>query len=73
MSTSKHIDKICCAALAFVLLFTFLFIHAEELGVQAVNAVPGYESRLFNGSDISISAMGSMKNIMPSDNFGPHN
>lgn len=50
MSTSKHIDKICCTALAFVLLFTFLFIHARELGVRAVNAVPGYESQLFDTS-----------------------
>lgn len=52
MSTSKHIDKICCAALAFALLFTFLFMHADKLGVQAVSASPGYESRLFDTSAV---------------------
>ncbi|MCM1040250.1 MAG: CotH kinase family protein [Ruminococcus sp.] len=52
MSTSKHIDKICCAALAFVLLLTFLFINADKLGVQAVSASPGYESRLFDTSAV---------------------
>lgn len=52
MSTSKHIDKICAAALAFVLLFTFLFMNAEKWGVMAVNAAAGYESRLFDTSRV---------------------
>ena len=52
MSTSKHIDKICAAALAFVLLFTFLFMNAEKWGVMAVNAAAGYESRLFDTSKV---------------------
>lgn len=52
MSTSKHIDKICAAALVFVLLLTFLFMNAEKWGVMAVNAAVGYESRLFDTSKV---------------------
>lgn len=52
MSTSKHIDKICAAALALVLLFTFLFMNAEKWGVMAVSAAAGYESRLFDASKV---------------------
>lgn len=52
MSTSKHIDKICCMAFVFSLIITFLLFQAEQLGVQAVSAVPGYESRLFDTSSV---------------------
>lgn len=52
MSTSKHIDKICCMAFAFSLIITFLLFQAEQLGIQAVSAVPGYESRLFDTSSV---------------------
>ena len=52
MSTSKHIDKICCAVLAVALVLTVLFMNAGNLGVQAVNAAVGYASRLFNTSTV---------------------
>jgi spore coat protein CotH len=48
VSTSKHIDKICCIALAAVLILSTLFLKAESLGVQPASAAPGYESRLFD-------------------------
>ena len=52
MSTSKHIDKICCAVLAAALALTVLFMNAGNLGVQTVNATVGYASRLFNTSTV---------------------
>lgn len=48
MSTSKHIDQICAAVFAGVLIVMFLFINAGKLGVVAVSAPDGYESRLFH-------------------------
>lgn len=48
MATHKHIDRICCAVLAFVLALTVLFIKAEQFGVQAVIKELGYEARLFD-------------------------
>lgn len=50
MSTSKHIDKICCIVLAVSLLLTVVFMNAGSLGVQPVSAAVGYASRLFNTS-----------------------
>lgn len=52
MSTSKHLDKICCIILAVVLILTVLFINAGKLGVQAVSATVGYASKLFNTSTV---------------------
>lgn len=52
MSTSRHIDRICIGALVFVLIITLLFINSAKLGVQAVTAPVGYESRLFNTSTV---------------------
>ena len=52
MSTSKHIDKICCAVLVIALVMTVLFMNAGNLGVQTVNAAVGYASRLFNTSAV---------------------
>lgn len=48
MSTSKQIDKICCAALLSALLITFLLSNIAKSGVLTVSAAAGYESRLFN-------------------------
>ena len=48
MSTSKHIDKICCTALLSALLITFLLSNIAKSGVLTVSAAAGYESRLFN-------------------------
>ena len=50
MSTHKHLEKICAAVLAAVLLLTLLFVNAERLGVQPASAAIGYESRLFDTS-----------------------
>lgn len=50
MSTSKHIDKICCIILVFTLLVTVLFVNAEHFGVQKASAMAGYETRLFDTS-----------------------
>ena len=55
MSTSKHIDKICCIVLASTLLLTMLFMNAARLGIQAVNAsasTAGYTSRIFDPSRV---------------------
>lgn len=52
MSTHKHIDRICCAALVFVLLITVLFVNAEQFGVESVHAEAGYETRLFDTSSV---------------------
>lgn len=51
MSTSKHIDKICCLILAVTLLLTLLFVNADRLGVQAVStsvSAVKYTSRIFD-------------------------
>ena len=52
MSTHKHIDRICCAALALALLLTVLLANGEALGLQAASKVMGYENRLFNTSKV---------------------
>ena len=48
MSTSKHIDKICCIVIALALVLTVVFMNAGRLGVQTVSAAVGYASRLFD-------------------------
>lgn len=52
MSTSKHIDKICCGILAVALILTVLFMNAGNLGVQAMSVAVGYASRLFDTSTV---------------------
>ncbi len=48
MSTSKHIDKICCVVLACAIVLTVVFMNAGRLGVQTVSAAVGYAARLFD-------------------------
>ena len=48
MSTSKHIDKICCVVLACAIVLTVVFMNAGRLGIQAVSASVGYAARLFD-------------------------
>lgn len=48
MSTHKHIDKLCAAALALCLLLTLAFMNGESLGLQPAGSVMGYASRLFD-------------------------
>lgn len=52
MSTSKHIDKICCIVLAVTLVITFLFINSEKTVVRKSSTVMGYESKLFDISTV---------------------
>lgn len=47
MSTHKHIDRICVAALVIAMIVTVLFMNGQTLGVTAV-VKPGYEQRLFD-------------------------
>lgn len=52
MSTSKHIDKICCIVTAATLFVTILFMNAGKFGMQAVSATTGYASKLFDTSSV---------------------
>lgn len=52
MSTSKHIDKICCITIAVALVLTIIFMNAGQLGVQAMSSAVGYAARLFNTSTV---------------------
>ena len=47
MSTHKHIDKICCIAVALALVITVLFINGKSLGIVSAGKSMGYENRLF--------------------------
>ena len=48
MSTHKHIDKICCIAVALALVITVLFMNGQSLGIVSAGKTMGYENRLFN-------------------------
>lgn len=50
MSTHKHIDRICCAALVVTILLTVVFMNGKSLGVQTVLRTAEYESCLFDTS-----------------------
>ena len=52
MSTHKHIDKICLVAVALALLLTVLFVNGESLGIQEASKAMGYETRLFDTSQV---------------------
>lgn len=52
MSTSKHIDVICLAGACLTLLLTMAFVCGETLGLQAASVEMGYESRLFDTSQV---------------------
>lgn len=52
MSTSRHIDKICCAVLIFVLVLTGVFCNAKALGVETMATTAGYEAKLFDTSNV---------------------
>lgn len=58
----------------------FCRLRAQSIDGQLNGMIPSTAdeqaqdpSTLIDGSDISISAMGSMENMMPPGNFGPHN
>lgn len=50
MSTCKHIDKICIAAVLLTLVLTILFMCGGSLGIAAEAESMKYESTLFNTS-----------------------
>ena len=50
MSTSKHFDKICLAAVALTLVLTILFMCGGSLGLTAAAKTVKYESTLFDTS-----------------------
>ena len=50
MSTSRHINKICIAVVAVMLILTLLFINGEALGVTTVSKTVKYASTLFDTS-----------------------
>ena len=52
MSTSKHIDKICCIILIFTILITVVFCNAESLGVNKLPITMGYEQKLFDKTKV---------------------
>lgn len=52
MSTHKHIDKICCVAMAMALVLSLLFMNGSSIGIQAASTVMGYEDKLFDTSKI---------------------
>lgn len=50
MSTSKHIDKICIAAVCLMLVLTVLFMSGGALGVSDIAKAMKYENTLFDTS-----------------------
>ncbi|MCF0149829.1 MAG: CotH kinase family protein, partial [Firmicutes bacterium] len=50
MSTSKHIDKLCIAAVCLTLVLTLLFMFAGPLGLEAAAKSMTYEKTLFDTS-----------------------
>lgn len=52
MSTHKHIDRICIAAIILSIVFTILFLNGEALGIQPASKAMGYENRLFDTSEV---------------------
>ena len=52
MSTSRHINKICVAAIVTSLVVTFLFMNGASLGIVSAERNMGYENRLFDASSV---------------------
>lgn len=52
MSTHKHIDRICCAALLLALVLTALFVNGESFGLQKSSTAMAYETALFDISKV---------------------
>lgn len=48
MSKSKHIDKICVAVFAVMILLTLLFMNGTSFGLSLSDQTMGYEKRLFD-------------------------
>ena len=52
MVRSKHIDIICIAVAALMVIITVLFMNGEALGLQKASSAPGYETRLFDSTRV---------------------
>ena len=54
MSTNRHINKICVAAILISLVLTFLFMGGVSCGVVSAGSgsIMGYEDRLFDTSSV---------------------
>ena len=54
MSTSKHIDKICIAAVTLMLVLTVLFMNGESLGITVIHREEDEEtSEMFTANDLN--------------------
>jgi len=52
MSTHKHIDKICLVAALLAVVLCAVFVNGEAFGIQQASKVMGYETRLFDTSQV---------------------
>lgn len=52
MSTSKHLDKICIAAVAVTLVLALVMMGGTGLGISCSARTLGYESRLFSAGSV---------------------
>ena len=52
MSTHKHIDKICLVAALLAIVLCSVFVNGEAFGIQQASKVMGYETRLFDTSQV---------------------
>lgn len=50
MSTSRHMNKICVAAIVISIVLSLLFMSGTSLGIVSTGRVMGYENRLFDTS-----------------------
>ena len=50
MSTNRHMNKICVAAIVTSLVLTLLFMGGASLGIVSADSAMGYEDRLFDTS-----------------------
>ncbi len=54
MSTSKHIDKICIAVVALMLVLTVLFINGEQFGITVIHREEDENtSEMFTANDLN--------------------
>lgn len=52
MSTHKHIDKICLVAALLAIVLCAVFANGEAFGIQQASKMMGYETRLFDTSQV---------------------
>ena len=52
LAAGKHIDRICIAIVAAMVILTVFFMNGAAFGVQSVERSMGYEERLFDTSKV---------------------